>query len=340
VFGHQRVGVGGVQDSAGDREAQLGQQPHGPGPSPRPAHDVGPGRGPWPRRGLGTGEDGGQARRRILPHCRFDPEDGGDEVPGDDRRGSAVRHDASPIQRVDPIAVRRGQIQVVEHREHGLALLPGQPPDQPQQAHHVREIEVGRRFVEHQDRRVLCQRLGEDDSLALATRQAPHEAIAQVLDVGLAHGLTDAGPILAPGTAPWRTMGRPPQQDHLQDGEFEGGSHILGHDGHSPGRLPGRTAVRVLARHAHDPGPGPEPPRRDANDRGLPRSVRTDEADHLSRFDPHAHPVEHGAGSVPRDHVPKDQATDRPGARLRPKHRPTFVPGEGDKGRTGPRGRP
>ena len=64
-----------------------------------------------------------------------------------------------------------------------------------------------RRLVEQEHRRVLRERLREDDPLPLAAGELLDRAVGQVLDRRRDHGRTDPGPVLRPAAAPGERYG-------------------------------------------------------------------------------------------------------------------------------------
>ncbi len=88
--------------------------------------------------------------------------------------------EAALDEHADAVADLLDLVQQVRRQQHRDALVGAQPLDEQQQLAHALGVDVHRRLVEDQDRRVLDQRVGEPEPLAHAPREAADLAVAVV----------------------------------------------------------------------------------------------------------------------------------------------------------------
>ena len=92
--------------------------------------------------------------------------------------GRAVRDDASLVEQDHPLGVLRGQRQVVHGGDERQRRLGAERVEELERLLLVADVERGGRLVEQDDARVLDERPGDDDALALATAERPEGALA------------------------------------------------------------------------------------------------------------------------------------------------------------------
>ncbi len=83
----------------------------------------------------------------------------------------ALRDNASRLHRDDLVGVAAGVVEVVQHGDHGAALLAVEHGEQVEQFHLMGDVEEGRRLVEQHERGLLGQHHGHPDPLALTAGQ-------------------------------------------------------------------------------------------------------------------------------------------------------------------------
>ena len=89
----------------------------------------------------------------------------------------ARRDEAAPDEDADAVADLLDLVQQVRRQQDRHALVGAQPLDEQQQLAHALGVDVHRRLVEDEDRRVLDQRVGEAEPLAHAPRVAADLAV-------------------------------------------------------------------------------------------------------------------------------------------------------------------
>ena len=92
----------------------------------------------------------------------------------------------------------------------------GEPANDREQVQDVTDVQMGGGFVEHEDGRVLRERLGEHHAAPFAAGELVHRTVGKVLDLGRGHRLAHLGPILRAAAAPARSVRGPPHQHELE----------------------------------------------------------------------------------------------------------------------------
>ena len=159
-------------------------------------------------------------------------------------------------------------------------------------------VEVRGGLVQEEDRGVLRKRLSQDHSLAFTSRELGKRAVGEMLHLRGRHRPPHFGPIVACAPSPSRSMRRPPHHHQLEDGEGEDRRDLLGDDAHQASRLAGGARVRIDLADGDTAGPGPQPSRGHSDQRGLSRSVRTDQPGDLPGAGDNGYIVQHRAVSL------------------------------------------
>ena len=94
--------------------------------------------------------------------------------------------DQSPVfDQSHAVGEFRGQIYLVRDDQRAVVPLPSQVADEVEQRELMRDVRVGSRLVEQQQLRLLRQRPGERDALALSARQLVEPAVGKLRGVGV-----------------------------------------------------------------------------------------------------------------------------------------------------------
>ena len=204
--------------------------------------------------------------------------------------GRAVGDQAAPGQHGDAVGEACGQAEVVQGGDDRPALS-ALPTDAREQVELVSDVEVGRRLVEQQHRRVLGERLCEQCPLLLAAGQRRHLAAGEVSEAHRVERAVDDVAVGLTGLGEPAEVRRAAERDDLADRER----------GRQVGRLPHeRQALPTLARRpVADGAPeqsgfavGWQQAGEGAQQRRLAGAVGADERDDLARPDPEVHRVQ------------------------------------------------
>ena len=166
---------------------------------------------------------------------RFDAEHLAQQGGGQHFLWRAAGDDASVVDHVQPIAERRGQVEVVDARQ-GADL---QALDQLQQLELIAWIEVVGRFVEDQQLRLLSQGAGENDALFFAARQRGEGVIFEAFEAHRSQCLFGDSAIFQRVAIEQAFVRCSAHGDHFLDGQAEGIGELLQHH---------RNALRAPAR--------------------------------------------------------------------------------------------
>ena len=118
-----------------------------------------------------------------LVHGDLHPEHLGEDVGAHDLRGGAVDDDPAVPHTDDPVAVARGDVDVVEDDDDGAVEVVGGPAQQSHRRRRVAHVEVVERLVEEDEVGVLREDHGDVGPLALTARQLVEEAVAHARQV-------------------------------------------------------------------------------------------------------------------------------------------------------------
>ena len=144
------------------------------------------------------------------------------------------------IQQQDLIAVLARQIQIVRDQYDGQPSLPIQPLNDTSNIQLMMEIQKCRGFIQQQDLRFLHQRPGNHRPLSFPTRHFGHQAISEMCNIKLFHGVLCHRPILGifpMPSSPTLMMRRPAHQHHLGDGKGKHLKRFLRHERHALGHV-------------------------------------------------------------------------------------------------------
>lgn len=180
-----------------------------------------------------------------------------------------------------------GVVEVVQHRDQRTALLLVQPGAQVQDLDLVGDVEVRGRLVEQQQRRLLGQRHGDPDALALAAGQLVHRPVGEVGDPGGGHRLVDDPLVLARPLPQEALVGVAAPGDQFGDADPVRRDRRLRQQAEGAGDLAGGQVVDVPTVQQHRAGARAQHPRQRAQQGRLATRVRPD--DHRERSVGHRH---------------------------------------------------
>ncbi len=194
---------------------------------------------------------------RVPVHPDPCPEHPVDQLFGQDLGRRADGHKIAKQQDRDPVAVGRGEIEVVGDRHDGDAGIPVQRPDQVKHIDLMGDVEVGVGFVQEDHRRFLRERPGNERPLAFPAGEASHGLVGKTEDVGEFHGPTGDRAVLIALEEATPHMRRAAHEHHFVYGEGKERAGVLGHESDAAGqRRPAVGAHRL-------PLQGDPPVRRD-----------------------------------------------------------------------------
>ncbi len=151
-------------------------------------------------------------------------------------------------------------VEVVQHRDHGMAVFAVEHREQIEQLHLVGDVEVGGGLVEQEQRGLLRQHHGHPDALALAARELVDQPAGQLAHTGETHRVAD-GRLVADRPLPQQLLVRKAAAcDQIGDGDAVRGEGTLGEQAQAPGDLLGVQARDVAAVEDDTAGRGCDEP--------------------------------------------------------------------------------
>ena len=265
------------------------------------------------------GTDDGNRSDDAEDDFRFDDDSGFDEDPGfGDSDGGSGDPGESPGESGDSSVDASdvlGSPDVGDVSDEVADAPLDEVADEFERPDLVVDVEAPGRFVEQECGRLLGERAGEDDSLALATAERPDRSVPELCGLGALQGALDHGGgrrIRGEATV----VRSAPHLDDVRDRELEGERRVL-RDGRDPaaGR-PRGECVNVLAGDADRAGVGRDDPVDGLQERGLAGAVRADEADELAGRDRQRDALQDRRVAVGGDHVSNvDERVVGPGGR-------------------------
>ena len=103
-----------------------------------------------------------------VPTTARTPKTARSDLGGDGALGGLGGAEAAVGDHGDAVGVARGEVEVVEDREHAEALLGGELAHEVEHLEPVVQVEVADRLVEQQHARLLRERLREREALEVA----------------------------------------------------------------------------------------------------------------------------------------------------------------------------
>ena len=97
----------------------------------------------------------------------------------------------SPHQQRGLIGKADCHVDIVQHRQHPQIIFFGQRADLIQDGDLVMQVQVGYRFIQKKDARLLGQGAGKKQALLLSAGKLAHPALRQGEGIRLVHGLAD-----------------------------------------------------------------------------------------------------------------------------------------------------
>src|SRR6185295_8678863 len=235
-------------------------------------------------------------------------EDATNKVGRDDVADLAVAHDHAVREQHDSRREGRGEVEVVQDGHDGQAANESEGRDAVERRALVRRVEMRGRLVEKQHSCLLSQRHRQHGTLALAARHAVDATVGQLRGTDVVEGTSDGARVVR-AERPERSEPRcSSERDDLADREREERLEDLRHDRDvSCDRAAvQRRDVDPVDRHAARRRP--QQTAQDAQERGFPGAVRTDERDELAGARDEIDPAKHLAILVARADRARDDA--------------------------------
>ena len=163
------------------------------------------------------------------------------------------------------------------------------------------DIQIGRRFVQEEDPRLLCQSAGEHDPLVLPRGKLIERAHREVADPEHVQDAVDN--VEVPVQSPPSGMRMPAHQDGVRHGEREG---VVGGIGHVPGllrHLLDGDVLDVPPVYHHGPARGREDLVYAMDERGLAYPVGAQDGYEHGAVQMNRHVLQHGRAPVGELHA-------------------------------------
>src|SRR5690606_23757879 len=129
-------------------------------------------------------------------HFDVDLVDGPHDLGGDDLGRRALVGELAVLHAHHVVGVDRGEVDVVQHEDDGLAKFGGGATQEPHHRNGMLHVEVVERLVEQHVVGVLRQHHGDKGALALAARDLVEEASREVLEPEIGKRLVDVTLVL------------------------------------------------------------------------------------------------------------------------------------------------
>ncbi|HPX55484.1 MAG TPA: hypothetical protein PK425_02995 [Syntrophales bacterium] len=214
--------------------------------------------------------------------------DGLDYLFRHDKAGMADGLDLPFLEQGDPVAVKRGEVDVMRDGNHRQALFAVQGLQQVEEIGLMTDVQVSGRFVQKQDVRFLGQGAGDQHPVELAAAQAVHPAVREVQDVRLFHGSFHCRQVRRPFEAPSAQVRRPAHEHDFTNREGKNRRRGLGDHGDDFREV---VALHFPDRRAIEADRSPirlEKAVDQFQERGLAGSVGADQSQKIALF--HAEP--------------------------------------------------
>ena len=167
----------------------------------------------------------------------------------------------------------------------GLARATAQAVEQLHHLHLAGKIEEGRRFVQVDDGRLLCQCLGYHHLLALAVAQGIHHAVGQVCDAHQGDGARHHLLVCLRQGSPKAGVRAASQTHQLRGGHVTNVAFLRQHHAQHARQLLVRVGINFLALHVNVSVQLGLEGRERAQQGGLPHSVGSQKAGQLAAAD-------------------------------------------------------
>jgi hypothetical protein len=126
---------------------------------------------------------------------------------------------AAGCQRDEMVGIAGGEIEIVQDHDHGRAARVVQIGQKIEHLDLVVDVEKSRRLVEQQDIRLLRQRHGDPDALALAARELIDRPFGKIEGLGGRKRVVDRLVVLQRPAGKQALMRMPPPADQIRDGD-------------------------------------------------------------------------------------------------------------------------
>ena len=172
----------------------------------------------------------------------------------------------------------------MEDHDHGQSFFPIQPAHQLQHFQLMTDIQIGRRFVQDQNLRLLGQRHGDPHALPLAAGEGHHRPVFQVVRIRPLHGLRHDFFVPRRNAAPPVLIRIPPAGDQFKTGHVFRHLMHLRQKSHIPRQFAAAVRRERPAADGDRPFIGTEIAGDHFQERRLPAAVPAKECNDVSRF--------------------------------------------------------
>ena len=179
-------------------------------------------------------------------------------------------------------------------RQDGDALL-AHLVEHAEEVQLVAHVEVRRRLVEEEHRRLLREPARHERELPLAGGERPERAVAQVLDLGEPQRARDRGVVRGRERSERPAVRVAAERDAVADGEALGGLVLGGHEREAPRDRRARPGGERPAVEQHRAAGGRQQAGDRAHERRLAGRVRADERERLAGVQREGDAVQHAA---------------------------------------------
>jgi len=211
----------------------------------------------------------------VNPDVDCGVEGGSQHRAGHDVGGRPGRDDASGAEEDDMVGDPCGGVEVVHADDAREVVASGEVDEEIALLEAMAHIEESAGLVEQEHARTGGQGAGDGDAPLLAAAEGVDGTAFDAAEVTPGDGLVDGGAVVGPFTHPAALMRRASHRDDLPHGEPRRGHLALGDVCELPRGGPSFHPAHVLPRDAHGPRRRREEARRDAKERRLAGSVRS-----------------------------------------------------------------
>jgi hypothetical protein len=176
----------------------------------------------------------------------------------------------------------RRLFQIVQGNEHGEALACRQVLNEGPHAQPVPEVEMCRRLIEEKYPRFLCKCSRQGHTSLLTPAERVHAPIRVCLKVAALEGTLDRGLVGRVASHPPALVRRSPHRDDLAHSKAFCGRLALRHESHHAGERAAIAADEVSPQATHTSRDRFEEACCHTQQRGLPRSVGSEQGEYLA----------------------------------------------------------
>ena len=187
---------------------------------------------------------------RVPQHRRVDAVHLADELRGEHGGRWPGRHDPAGGEHDHVVGEGGGQVEVVQRGEGGEPAL-GEAADEREGVELGADVEVVGRLVEQQQPRLLGQRPGEVDPLALAAGEGAVEPLGELEGADIGEAAQREGAVVAAGRREEAAVGCAAEQHGIRHRDLELAVGMLLCQGHDAGPAAAGRPVESLAVEVH-----------------------------------------------------------------------------------------